>query len=98
MVIEDLISTGGSALKVVDLLRNLGHSVVGVAAIFSYSFERARLAFEENDCQIETISNYYDLIEEAQKIDYISPQDAKILSSWNEDPQAWSDNYTQSNK
>ena len=69
---------------------------MGVVAIFSYSFEKAKLAFEEKDCQLETIADYNDLISEAQNTNYINETDANLLSTWNKNPQVWSENYIKS--
>ena len=75
VVIEDLISTGGSSLKVVDALRAAGAEVLGMAAIFTYGFPIADQNFAEKNVQLACLSNYDVLLTEAQALDYI-PADA----------------------
>ena len=94
LVIEDLISTGGSCLKAVDALRNEGCEIIGVLAVFSYGFEKAKDAFKAGNCPFDTLSNYPVLLEEALKSGYISAQDEATLKEWNQDPKAWSDRHT----
>jgi orotate phosphoribosyltransferase len=89
VVIEDLISTGGSSLKVVDYLRENGHQVLGMAAIFTYGFKVADQAFTNSDCPIFTLSNYSALIEEALKSGYVSESELSSLSAWRENPGTW---------
>ena len=84
LVVEDLISTGGSSLRVVEILRELGCEVTGVMAIFSYGFESALQAFCQANCPIHTLTNYDILIEEAVKSNYISAEDLRQLLSWRE--------------
>jgi orotate phosphoribosyltransferase len=91
LVVEDLISTGGSALKAVDALKAAGGEVVGTAAIFSYEFPAAVRAFEQAAVKLATISGYETLLVEAASSAYISNEEAKTLTSWKEDPRAWSD-------
>ncbi len=82
LVIEDLISTGGSSLQAVEAVRASGHTVVGVLAIFSYNFEKAIQAFEKAGCPLETLSNYDVLIREALAIKYINLNDVDMLTTW----------------
>lgn len=82
LVVEDLISTGGSALKAVDALRAAGAEVLGVIAIFSYGFEKAVEAFKAADCPFKTLSNYEVLIKEAVENEYISSEDLILLKNW----------------
>jgi orotate phosphoribosyltransferase len=91
LVVEDLISTGGSALKAIDALKAAGGEVVGTAAIFSYEFPAAVRAFEQAAVKLATISGYETLLVEAASSAYISNEEAKTLTSWKEDPRAWSD-------
>lgn len=90
LVIEDLISTGGSALKAVHVLREEGCTVVGALAIFSYGFESAKTAFETANCSFDTLSNYNTLIAEAIKADYINSSEESTLKEWSNNPKAWS--------
>lgn len=94
LVIEDLISTGGSSISAIEALREAGAEVVATMAIFTYGFEGAAEAFQEADCKLDTLSNYKALIEEAEKADYIDQADLESLHLWREDPQAWSDQFS----
>ncbi len=91
LVIEDLISTGGSSIDAVNDLREAGYEVVGVLAIFTYEFQVALDNFEKANCKFATLSNYTTLIEEAQKEEYITESDAKVLSQWSKNPKEWYD-------
>jgi len=91
LVIEDLISTGGSSILAVDDLRENGYEVVGVMAIFTYEFQKAIDNFEEAKCKFVTLSNYTSLLREASKANYISDEEVKILSDWSKDPKGWYD-------
>jgi orotate phosphoribosyltransferase len=89
VVIEDLISTGGSSLKAVDALRAAGCEVVGMLAIFTYGFQTAVDNFAAKNVKIDTLSNYQRLIEVAVESGYVSAEDVKTLSSWRNDPASW---------
>ena len=93
LVVEDLISTGGSSIEVVEILRSEGHSVLGVLAIFDYGFEKAKDNFRINDCKYLTLSNYQALLKEAIESNYITESDASVLAEWNIDPKAWYEKY-----
>jgi len=84
LVIEDLISTGGSSLRAIDALVNAGADVVGIAAIFTYGFDKAKNAFEKAGYQLETLSNYDILINEALKTNFIEASDVQLLKKWRE--------------
>jgi len=92
LVIEDLISTGGSSLKAVEAVRERGCEVVGVLAIFSYGFEKASQAFEAANCPLITLSNYKTLIQEALDNQYITESDFELLERWRENPENWQTN------
>lgn len=93
LVIEDLISTGGSCLQAVACLREAKAQVAGVLAIFTYGFEKARLAFAAADCPMATLSNYEALIQQATAQSYILPDQANTLQAWRLDPKAWSEQH-----
>ncbi len=82
LVVEDLISTGGSSIKAVDAVRATGATVVGVLAIFSYGFKKAQIAFDAANCPFKTLSNYKVLINEALKANYIQESDVELLKNW----------------
>jgi orotate phosphoribosyltransferase len=89
VVIEDLISTGGSSLSAVSALRAAGCEVKGLVAIFSYGFDVANKSFKEAKCPFETLTNYDFLIEEALRHEYINEADLESLKKWREDPSNW---------
>jgi orotate phosphoribosyltransferase len=91
LVVEDLISTGGSSLQAVESLRKEGLDVVGVLAIFSYEFPKADQAFAEAACAYATLSGYSALLEAAKQNAYISLEQMKTLAEWRKDPAAWSE-------
>lgn len=92
LVIEDLISTGGSSFAAVSKLRESGAEVVGVLAIFSYEFEVAKKLFEENHCPLFTLSNYSALLQVALQKGMIDQPVLEVLQQWRRDPQQWNPN------
>lgn len=93
VVIEDLISTGGSSLKAVQDLRDAGANVVGLAAIFTYGFQKAHTAFENADCDYVTLSNYEHLVIQAAKENYVKEEDLASLNTWHLNPSSWSEKF-----
>lgn len=89
VVIEDLISTGGSSLKAVEALREAGCDVKGMAAIFTYGFKTANDNFKKAKCELVTLSNYDTLITQALQSNYITDKDLKSLQAWRENPAEW---------
>lgn len=89
IVIEDLISTGGSSLKAVNALREAGCDVLGMAAIFSYGFPQAEKSFQETNCKLITLSNYSTLLSLALESGYISQKESDLLAEWRTDPANW---------
>ena len=89
LVVEDLISTGGSCLLAVDALREAGAEVVGVLAIFQYGFAKADTAFAEKGVGFQTLTNYDALVQEAVRTGYVSETDLNTLKKWRENPDAW---------
>ena len=89
LVIEDLISTGGSSLKAVEAVREVGMEVVGVLAIFTYGFEKADTLFNEANCSFDTLSNYDILIAQAIENQYIKPEEMETLKAWRLSPETW---------
>lgn len=89
VVIEDLVSTGGSSLKAVDALNNAECNVLGMLAIFSYGFDAATNAFAEANVKLHTLSNYNTLIETALEIGYITEGDIEKLKEWRQSPSTW---------
>lgn len=89
VVVEDLISTGGSSLKAVEALRAAGCEVLGMVAIFTYGFPAAEANFEKAGVQLDTLSNYNTLIELAQEEGYIKPEEMETLREWRRAPDVW---------
>ena len=89
VVIEDLISTGGSSLKAVDAIRESGMLVEGMCAIFTYGFKAAEDSFASKACRLLTLSNYPVLVKEAFQTGYISEDQMDELSKWRMDPGNW---------
>jgi orotate phosphoribosyltransferase len=89
VVIEDLISTGGSSLNAVKALREADCQVLGMVAIFSYEFEKAANGFASENCTLNTLSNYTVLIETALKTGYIGEAEVETLKKWRTDPSNW---------
>ncbi|MCW5908499.1 MAG: orotate phosphoribosyltransferase [Chitinophagales bacterium] len=89
VVIEDLISTGGSSLKAVEAIREAGGEVLGLGAIFTYGFEKSVTAFENAKCKFFTLSDYPTLLEVALKQDYIKAADKDTLTEWYKNPEGW---------
>jgi len=89
VVIEDLISTGGSSLKAAMAVIEAGGDVQSVLAIFTYQFPQAADAFRDEGIELRTLSNYSALVEEARNRGTISEADVGLLQSWRENPQAF---------
>jgi len=89
VVIEDLISTGGSSLNAVTALREAGCDVLGMVAIFTYEFKKAADAFTSGKCKLNTLSNYSVLVETAVKTGFIGQAEEDTLKNWRLDPANW---------
>jgi len=89
LVIEDLVSTGGSSLKAVEALREAGATIAGLIAIFSYGFPKAAENFEKAHCPLNTLSNYQTLIEIAFETRYINKDEIALLKRWRDNPDDW---------
>ena len=86
VVIEDLISTGGSCVKVVNILREAGFNVLGVVSIFSYNLKKGYDVFKENNIEYHSVTNYDTLIDVALEAGYIKEYDLNKLHEWKKDP------------
>lgn len=89
VVLEDLISTGGSSLAAVDALRAAGCEVLGMVAIFTYQFPLATDNFNKANCELTTLSDYTTLIEVAEEQNYIKSNDVETLTEWRKSPSTW---------
>ncbi|KAE8559513.1 orotate phosphoribosyltransferase [Paenibacillus jamilae] len=86
MVIEDLISTGGSSIKAAQAVEQAGAQPLAVLAIFSYQLDKATQAFEEAGVKLQTLSNYTALMEVALREGTIQQEEMELLRSWRQDP------------
>ena len=89
VVIEDLISTGGSSLSAVKALRDAGCEVLGMVAIFTYGFPTAQENFKKEGVELTTLSNYNTMIELAVEQGYVPADQLETLSEWRKDPSIW---------
>lgn len=89
VVVEDLISTGGSSLKAVEALRDAGYDVVGMVAAFSYGFHVAEEAFRQADVKLVTLTDYQHVVDVAASIGYVTPDVVDILRQWRNNPDTW---------
>jgi orotate phosphoribosyltransferase len=89
VVIEDLVSTGGSSLQAVEALRKAGAEVLGMVAIFTYGFPSAEGNFNEGKCKLVTLTNYMELLDLAVETGYIKADQLEILKQWRQNPGQW---------
>ena len=89
VVVEDLISTGKSSLNAVEALKSASVNVKGMAAIFTYGFERSKTNFAEKNIELHTLSNYEALLEQALDTGFINDKELNVLSQWNSNPSEW---------
>jgi orotate phosphoribosyltransferase len=89
VVIEDLISTGGSSLKAVEAIRNDGSEVLGMVAIFTYGFPLATEKFKKAKVKLTTLCTYDAVLSEALSTNYISVDDIEALQEWRQNPSTW---------
>ena len=89
VVVEDLISTGGSSLKAVEAIRKNGSEVIGMVASYTYGFPVAKKAFEEAGVQLVTLTDYEHVVAIARETGYIAESDIQLLDEWRKDPANW---------
>jgi orotate phosphoribosyltransferase len=89
VIVEDLVSTGGSSLKAVEAIRRDGCEVIGMIAAFTYGFDVSVKAFKEAKVSLVTLTNYDAVIESALRTGYISAEDVEVLEVWRKDPAHW---------
>ena len=89
VIIEDLISTGGSSLKAFKALKEAGCEPLGMAAIFTYEFKVATDEFELEECNLNTLCRYSSLLETAVTTGYINKSDIETLNQWRVNPSIW---------
>lgn len=89
IMIEDLISTGGSSLGAVQAVKDKDAVVKGLLAIFSYGFDVADQRFKDAECKVFTLTDYDHLIKQALENNYVREADMEMLRKWREDPENW---------
>ena len=89
VVVEDLISTGGSSLKAVEALRTYGCEVVGMVASYTYGFQVAADAFSQANVKLVTLTDYEHVVKQAATIGYVKPEEVEVLNEWRKDPANW---------
>ena len=92
VVIEDLVSTGGSSLKAVEAIRMAGCEVLGMCAMFSYEFPVSVKRFRDANVNLITLSNYSAMLEAALETNYIQAEELDTLREWRKDPANWMPN------
>lgn len=90
VVVEDLVSTGGSSLKAVNALRNNAYNVIGMVASYTYGFPAAETAFQDAKVKLYTLTDYEHVVNRALATGYVQPEDVEVLNQWREDPAHWS--------
>jgi orotate phosphoribosyltransferase len=89
VVVEDLVSTGGSSLKAVEAIQEAGGNVIGMVAIFSYGFPVSSEAFEKAGVKLEILTDYNTMIDLALQSGYIKKEEVELLQQWRMDPSGW---------
>ena len=89
VVIEDLVSTGGSSLKAVEAIRRDGSDVLGMVAVFTYGFPLALQSMHDARVELTTLCNYDAILDEAVATDYIDESELKTLQDWRKNPDQW---------
>ncbi len=93
LMVEDLISTGGSSLKAVEAVKESGGVVENCIAIFTYEMEKAKIGFDNAKCNVYTLSNFSTLVEVASKLGYIQEDEKSIVLEWNKNPDKWKERF-----
>lgn len=89
VVVEDLVSTGGSSLKAVEAIRNYGCEVVGMVASYTYGFDVAEKAFKDANVELVTLTNYEAVVAQALSTGYIKEEEVELLNQWRKAPSEW---------
>lgn len=89
VVIEDLVSTGGSSINSVEVIRNAGCSVIGIAAVFDFEFPIAKQRFQKENISLKSLLTYNAMLDVAREVQYLTPSDIVTLKEWREDPASW---------
>ncbi len=97
IVIEDLISTGGSSFSAVEAVREAGGECVGVVAIFTYGFDKASTMFKEGSCELMAITNFSTLVHVAKESGILGDRELEVVLDWKRDPKGWGQKHGFSN-
>ena len=89
VVIEDLVSTGGSSISSVGTIRNAGCEVIGIVTVFDFQFPLAIQRFNKENLPLESLLSYTAMLEVAEEVQYLSENDVEALKEWREDPAGW---------
>jgi orotate phosphoribosyltransferase len=89
LVVEDLISTGGSSVSSVESVRNAGGIAEDCIAIFTYGLEKAKENFREARCRLLTLTDFETLVKVAENTGYITPEEKVVVLQWNKEPENW---------
>lgn len=89
VVIEDLISTGGSAISVIEALQFIGADIKAVLSIFTYGFDKANKKFSEKEIPVYSLTDYTTLIDVALELGRVKEDDIKLLNAWRKSPDTW---------
>ncbi|MDR1866161.1 MAG: orotate phosphoribosyltransferase [Bacteroidales bacterium] len=89
VVVEDLVSTGGSSLAAVEAIRNAGNPVLGMVATFTYGFPLAEENFRKAACELHTLIAYNEMLDVALEMGYIREEQLELLEKWREAPDRW---------
>ena len=89
VVIEDLVSTGGSSITAVEAIRNAGCEVAGIVTVFDFQFPLAIRRFNKENIPLVSLLSYSTMIEVARDMDYLDEADVETLRVWREDPASW---------
>ncbi len=89
VVVEDLVSTGGSSLKACEAIRRDGCEVIGMVASYTYGFDVAKEAFRQANVRLLTLTHYEAVVETAVATGYIRQEDVAVLNEWRKDPAHW---------
>ncbi len=92
VIVEDLVSTGGSSLKAVKALEDINCDVLGMIAIFTYNFKITENRFNESGCKLYALCNYNSLIDKAIETGYINSEEIDLIRQWHENPESWGNN------
>lgn len=98
VVIEDLVSTGGSSLKAVEAIRRDGSDVLGMLAVFTYGFPRSVNSMRDARVELTTLCDYDAILDEALSTDYIEESELHTLQDWRNDPENWGQTINKGNK